>query len=132
MSMDQDEIDALGRYIAENAVPMTSDKTPTPRTDAHRLQPAARNAPADAVDADFARQLKTELAAKTRELAKAKVEAERLREDVAVIYDGNSVYAEMSVQAHSRTSAENVSDVLDSIARIWKAARAQGGERGLE
>lgn len=51
-------------------------KTPTPRTDAHRLMPAARYAPKDVVDADFARQLESELAA-------ASAENERLRKELA-------------------------------------------------
>lgn len=50
-------------------------KTPTPRTDAHRLMPAARYAPKDVVDADFARQLESELAA-------ASAENERLRKEL--------------------------------------------------
>lgn len=39
-----------------------------------------------------------------------------------VLFDGNAVYAEMSVQAHARTSAINVADVLDAVVRLMRAA----------
>lgn len=51
-----------------------------------------------------------------------------LEQKFSVIYDGNAVYAEMSVHAHARTSPENVSDTLDSVNRIWKQLSTDKGE----
>jgi hypothetical protein len=54
-------------------------------------------------------------ASQERELAE-------LRERESVIYDGHRVLTEVKANAKAagRTSPENVSDVLDAIARIWK------------
>jgi hypothetical protein len=45
-----------------------------------------------------------------------------MRERESVIYDGHRVLTEVKANAKAagRTSPENVSDVLDAIARIWK------------
>ncbi len=53
-------------------------------------------------------------------------ELERLDAKLAVIYDGYAVLTEVrrSNVARSRTSPENVSDVLDALARIWRARPA--------
>jgi len=50
----------------------------------------------------------------------------------AVLFDGRAVYAELDVKAHSRTSADNVSDVLDAVVRLLRkegaTARAAEGD----
>lgn len=58
-----------------------------------------------------------------RERAEAAQQAVAEREArIAVIYDGHRVLTEVkrNAKAAGRTSPENVSDVLDAIARIWK------------
>lgn len=72
---------------------------------------------------EYARGMERELASLQSRLAECEAEREAMRAKIDVIYDGNAVYAELSVTAHTRTSAENVSDVLDAVNRIWKAAR---------
>lgn len=63
-----------------------------------------------------------------RLLQQAESRIAELEQKVSVIYDGNAVYAEMSVHAHARTSPENVSDTLDSVNRIWKQLSTDKGE----
>ena len=41
-----------------------------------------------------------------------------------VLFDGYSVMSALSEQAKARTSAENVSDVLDAVVRVLRAALA--------
>lgn len=41
-----------------------------------------------------------------------------------VLFDGYSVMQALSKQAQARTSAENVSDVLDAVVRVLRAALA--------
>lgn len=47
------------------------------------------------------------------------------------IYDGYTVYQGMTDKAKARTSTDNVSDVLDSLHRLTKAARQQAVPSGF-
>lgn len=42
------------------------------------------------------------------------------------LFDGRAVYAELDVKAHSRTSADNVSDVLDAVVRLMRKSGVSG------
>lgn len=43
-----------------------------------------------------------------------------LENRLSFTFDGFAVYSELSEKAKTRTSAENVSDVLDSLVRLYK------------
>jgi predicted transcriptional regulator len=60
--------------------------------------------------------------ARTRRAEAAERSLAAMLERESVIYDGHRVLAEVKANAKAagRTSPENVSDVLDAIARIWK------------
>jgi len=38
-----------------------------------------------------------------------------------ILFDGDAVYAAMSVQAHARTGYGNVNDVLDTVVKIMRS-----------
>jgi hypothetical protein len=59
----------------------------------------------------------------------AQLEAAKAVPDV--LFDGLAVYEEVRRKAgHMRTSPENVSDVLDAVVRLIRAAKAAPGEPG--
>lgn len=44
-----------------------------------------------------------------------------------VLFDGNAVWRELDERAKTRTSAENVSDVLDAIVRLMRRSVQENG-----
>lgn len=79
-------------------------------------------------------QFETWFANDTKGLDKASARAgwvERMaREQAAtvpdVLFDGFAVYSALDEKAKARTSPENVSDTLDAVVRVLRAALAKG------
>ena len=68
-----------------------------------------------------------ELDAMMPAIRQAMIDAERFKAYHDATFDGYAVYAELSDEAHRRTSVENVADVLDALNRV---ARATGEGEG--
>lgn len=194
--MEQNEIDALGKYIAENAVPMNAaDKTPTPdgvrvaslpemlRVEAAlemftNKQPQLMRDAANEIDewkrqhenllamfrksqdelaaktaecekwkrdweqesgehAEHIAQAKFELAAKAQKLAKAKAEAERLREAFhKTVGDSLEVMDSMIRGIHGDVDPENVMEMVRGYAERANKNNAETlpiiGERKMQ
>lgn len=98
----------------------------TPRTDAHRLTPAARSAPKDVVDADFACELEHDLADARNAAIELAHKASQAEVQLAAARDGLSHIERVASQGMAPTRR------LDWIAHRAKVAlRGEKWEPGM-